>query len=203
MAKVSSDFHVRFDNAYYSVDKAFLHKKVVIRATATEVKIYSLEGEHLAEWPRAKHKGEWSTNPEHLPKNYRDFSEWNSTYFIQRAAAIGVNTTELIKRVLKSRKLEVQTYRLCVGILGFTKTYSNTALEECCKQALASERPTYTYVKNTISAIAEELGSAGYNTDKNRKRNKDAYIMDSSYSDMNKLLSRSCNLAEKARKEVR
>ena len=203
IAKVSSDFHVRFDNAYYSVDKAYLHKKVVIRATATEVKICSLEGELIAEWPRAKHKGEWSTNPEHLPKNYRDFSEWNSTYFIQRAAAIGANTTELIKQVLKSRKLEVQTYRLCIGILGFTKTYSNTALEECCKQALASERPTYTYIKNTISAIAEELGSAGYNTDKTRKRNEGAYIMDSSYSDMNKLLSRSRNLAEKSRKEVR
>ena len=28
-AKVSSDYHIRFDNAYYSVDKAFLHKKVV------------------------------------------------------------------------------------------------------------------------------------------------------------------------------
>ena len=27
-AKVSSDFHVRFDNAYYSVDKEYLHKEV-------------------------------------------------------------------------------------------------------------------------------------------------------------------------------
>ena len=33
-AKVSSDFHVRFDNAYYSVDKAFLHKKVSIEASS-------------------------------------------------------------------------------------------------------------------------------------------------------------------------
>ena len=30
-ATVSSDFHVRFDNAYYSVDKAHLHKKVSIK----------------------------------------------------------------------------------------------------------------------------------------------------------------------------
>ena len=27
MAKVSSDYHVRFDNAYYSVDRTYLHKK--------------------------------------------------------------------------------------------------------------------------------------------------------------------------------
>ena len=38
--KVLSDFHVRFDNAYYSVDKAFLHKKVSIKASSTIVHIY-------------------------------------------------------------------------------------------------------------------------------------------------------------------
>ena len=55
-AKVSSDFHVRFDNAYYSVDKAFLHKKVSIKASSTVVRIYSLTGEFLCEWPRATRK---------------------------------------------------------------------------------------------------------------------------------------------------
>ena len=201
-AKVSSDFHVRFDNAYYSVDKAFLHKKVVIRATAAVVKIFNLEGELLVEWPRARYKGEWCTNPEHLPKNYKDFSEWNSTYFIRKASTVGSNTTELIKRILASRKLEVQTYRLCIGVLGFTKKYSRVALEECCRRALAAERTTYTYIKNTIGAVAEEFGTEGYNTDKNRKRNEGSYIMDSSYSDMDRLLSKSRTLAEQTEKEV-
>ena len=36
-AKVSSDYHIRFDNAYYSVDRAYLHKEVLIRASATTV----------------------------------------------------------------------------------------------------------------------------------------------------------------------
>lgn len=197
-AKVSSDFHVRFDNAYYSVDKAYLHKKVIIRATASVVKIFNLEGELLAEWPRARYKGQWSTNPEHLPKSYKDFSEWNSTYFIRKASTVGSNTTEVIKRILKSRRLEVQTYRLCMGVLGFTKKYSRVALEECCKRALAAERTTYTYIKNTIGAVAEELGTEGYNTDKNRERNEGAYIMDRSYSDMEKLLNRSRTLADQS-----
>lgn len=151
---------------------------------------------------RAHHKGEWKTNPDHLPKNYKDFSEWNSTYFIRKASTIGPHTTELIKRILKSRKLEVQTYRLCIGVLGFTKKYSHTSLEECCRRALAAERATYTYIKNTIGAVAEELGSGGYNTDKNKKRNEGAYIMDSSYSDMNKLLDRSRALADQSGKEA-
>ena len=113
-AKVSSDFHVRFDNAYYSVDKAFLHKKVSIKASSTVVRIYSLAGEFLCEWPRATRKGQ----------------------------LIGKNTETVIRTILKSRPYEVQTYRMCLGILNFTKKYSNKALEECCKQAISERRDT-------------------------------------------------------------
>lgn len=198
---MSSDFHVRFDNAYYSVDKAYLHKKVVIRATATTVKIFSLTGDLIVEWARAQHKGQWLTDPSHLPQNYKDFSEWNSTYFIQKASTVGNCTVEVIKQILKSRKLEVQTYRLCTGVLGFTKKYSREALEECCRRAVEAGRTTYTYIKNTIGEVAEELGSGGYNTEKNRKRNEGAYVMDSSYSDMNTLLNRSRALADQSGKK--
>lgn len=87
-AKVSSDYHVRFDNAYYSVDRAYLHKEVLIRASATTVKIFSKEGVFICEWPRATAKSQWSTDPNHLPANYREISEWNGTYFTRKAMAI-------------------------------------------------------------------------------------------------------------------
>ena len=57
-AKVSSDYHVRFDNAYYSVDRVYLHKEVLIRASATMVKIFSKEGAFICEWPRATAKSQ-------------------------------------------------------------------------------------------------------------------------------------------------
>ena len=66
-AKVSGDFHVRFDNAYYSVDKAFLHKSVMIAASATKVNIYSMKGDLIVSWRRASRRGEWLTDPSHLP----------------------------------------------------------------------------------------------------------------------------------------
>ena len=87
-----------------------------------------------------------------------------------------------------------------MGVLGFSKKYSRTALEECCKRALVAERTTYTYIKNTIGAVAEEFGAEGYNTDKNKERNEGAYIMDSSYSDMDTLLNRSRSLADRSGK---
>ncbi len=201
MAKVSSDFHVRYDNAYYSVDKAFLHKRVSIRATTSTVKIFSLEGKFICEWPRSIRKGQWSTNPDHLPADYKNFSEWNSTYFIKKAMTVGSNTVDVIKRILASRKLEVQTYRMCIGVLSFAKKYSRQALEECCKQALAFNKVTYTFIKNSISVIAEDMGASGYNTKINEERNQGGFIMSSEAMDINNLLSRSQKLAQKPGKE--
>jgi transposase len=203
-AKVSSDFHVRFDNAYYSVDKAFLHKKVSIKASATVVRIYSLAGEFLCEWPRATRKGQWSTNPEHLPDNYKGFTQWNGPYFIQKAQLVGRNTETVIRTILKSRPYEVQTYRMCLGILNFTKKYSNKALEECCKQAIALNKQKYTFIKNTISVVADDLGEAGYrhSAPSREKTARGGYVMPPEASSIDTLLSRSKALADQMREEV-
>ncbi|MGO4997884.1 IS21 family transposase [Oribacterium sp. Sow4_G1_1] len=203
-ATVSSDFHVRFDNAYYSVDKAHLHKKVSIKASATVVRIYSLAGEFLCEWPRATRKGQWSTNPEHLPDNYKRFTQWNGPYFIQKAQLIGKNTETVIRTILKSRTYEVQTYRMCIGILNFTKKYSNRALEECCKQAIELNKQKYTFIKNTISVVADDLGEAGYRYSVPSKKapERGGYVMPPEASSIDTLLSRSKALADHMREEV-
>ena len=49
---------------------------------------------------------------------------------------VGPYTVKVIEHVLKSREHEVQTYRLCLGILNYTKKYSKLALEDCCKMAV-------------------------------------------------------------------
>ena len=200
-AKVSSDFHVRFDNAYYSVDKAYLHKNVMIGATTDTVKIFAMSGELICTWPRATRKSEWMTDPAHLPKSYKEMSEWNSTFFIKKAMTVGPNTVTVIKTILKSRELEVQTYRLCLGILNYTKKYSRLALEDCCKLAIDTNHISYSFIKNSIVAVAEDLGTSGYNTKQNEERNKGGYLMDPHAGDIESLLSKSSRLADTQRKE--
>ena len=150
-------FHVRFDNAYYSVDKAYLHKKVLIRATTSKVRIYSTLGDFICEHQRATSKGQHVTNVAHLPKNYQTMRAWNGPYFIEKAMAVGPNTVAVIKTVLGSKKLEVQTYRTCVGILQYKDRYNSAVLEECCTRAMRANRPYYSYIKNTVAQVAEEL----------------------------------------------
>lgn len=194
-AKVSSDFHVRFDNAYYSVPKQYVHKPVSIRATTLEVKIYAQTGEILRDGPRAKYKGQWLTDPEHLPKDYTGYAEWSSTYFIQRALAIGPATTDVIRRVLKSRAYEVQTYRQCIGILNFSKKYGRHTLESCCAQALSLGKVSYTFIKNSIPALAADTMTDAEKREANEQKNKGAFVMPSDASSIDSLLAKSRALA--------
>ena len=195
VAKVSSDYHIRYDNAYCSVDKAYIHKKVTVRATASVASTLAPTGELPCEWPRAAKKGQWQTDPAHLPDGYREFSDWNGPYFTRRAMTIGPSTTEVIERILKSRNLEVQTYRLCQGVLGFAKKYDKSTLEDCCKQALSAGRTTYPYIKNSIGAVAQERLESGYNPSANAERNKGAFVMDATKTDTQALLAKSETLA--------
>lgn len=70
---------------------------------------------------------------------------------------VGNSTVSVIKSILSSRKLEVQIYRMCLGILNYSKKYGNHVLEECCRQAIAANKISYTYIKNSIPAIAKDI----------------------------------------------
>lgn len=194
-AKVNNDFHVRFDNAYYSVNKDFKHQKVSIKATTTEVSIYSSKGYLICVHKRATSKGQWCTNPDDLPKDFNGYREWNAEYFIRRAMTCGPNTVEVIKKVLSSRKLEVQTYRMCIGIINYSSKYGKEILEECCKQSLSAGRTNYNYIKTTIQAVAEDINGPNMRLEQNSQRNKGGFVMDSERMDVNNLLTKSKLLA--------
>lgn len=116
---------------------------------------------------------------------------------------VGPNTTEVIRRILSSRKFEVQTYRMCQGVLSFARKYSNAVLEETCKQVLAYGKVTYTAVKNCICAVSEAMGTDDPTTAESiyAERNKGAYVMGEDSMDIDNLLSRSQSLAQSKRKD--
>lgn len=93
---------------------------------------------------------------------------------------------------------------MCLGILNFTKKYSNKALEECCKQAITLNKQKYTFIKNTISVVADDLGEAGYrhSTPSKKEPARGGYVMPPEASSIDTLLSRSKALADQMREEV-
>ncbi len=79
---------------------------------------------------------------------------------------------KVMEHILRSREHEVQTYRLCIGILSYIKKYSKLVLEDCRKLEIDTNYISYSFIKNSIAVVAVEIGSAGFNTKPNEERNK-------------------------------
>lgn len=114
---------------------------------------------------------------------------------------VGPNTVDVVKAILASRKLEVRTYRMCLGVLGFSKKYGRRILEECCRQALKHGKTNYTYIKNSIQDVAEDIGMPEERAKLNEECNKGGYVMSADTMDINHLLSKSQKLAQETQKE--
>ncbi len=151
---VGPDFSFTFDSVHYSMPRKYLKKQLEIRAGATKIYVYNDNGDLVRTHERSYTPKSWVIIPSDMPKEYSDFSYWNTPYFLSRAGSIGPNTRTLIQRVIEKFAYPVQSYRSCFGILRFAEKYSKEALENCCKDAVLYGKCSYNYVSNTISMYA-------------------------------------------------
>jgi len=56
------------------------------------------------------------------------------------------------------------------------------------------DKVNYSFIKNSIAAMADKKGTVAYNPEINKKRNKGAYIMDAASIDIEHLLAKSKDL---------
>lgn len=74
LVTVNIDYHVVFDERYYSVPHTLSHEKLWVRATATTVEILRA-GKRIAAHLR-RGDGKFSTVAEHMPRSHREQAEW-------------------------------------------------------------------------------------------------------------------------------
>lgn len=145
----------------------------------------------ITEWTRASHKGEYRTDPEHLPPSFSEYNSWSEPYFLSIASRIGPLTKAVIGNIFSRAKYPCQKFRQVAGILGYAKKYGNKALEDCCTAAFESDRCNYTFIKNTIAEYAtpetpaETLAKSASET-----KPHNTYAVDNSKYDMDAMLKR-------------
>ncbi len=111
-------------------------------------------------------KGQYSTVTEHMPKDHQHYLEWNGDRFRRWAEGIGENTAKVIDAILRSKRVEQQSYRACMGLLKMVDKYSPAMLENACKTALSyTQNPSYKSVSNILAATKDT--AAGSTDDSN------------------------------------
>ena len=102
-------------------------------------------------------KGQYSTVTEHMPMDHQLYLEWNGDRFRKWAERIGENTAKVTDAILRSNRVEQQSYRACMGLLKLAERYSPAKLERACKKALSyTQSPSYKSIRNILAAAKDD-----------------------------------------------
>ena len=148
-ARVHIDYHVVFDDHFYSAPYQLVGEEVWIRATGMTIEIFHNNqrvGSHLRSYQRGRH----TTADEHRSLLHRKHAEWTPERIVSWAKTIGENTALLIEKILVERKHPEHGYRSCLGIIRLDRKYGRERLEAACARALAVGGRSYTHVESIL-----------------------------------------------------
>jgi hypothetical protein len=112
-------------------------------------------------------KGQYSTITEHMPKDHQEYLEWNGERFRKWAERIGKNTAKVIDSILRSKRVEQQSYRACMGLLKLAEKHTPQKLEAACEKALQySSSPSYKSVNNIIVNLRQDVSASDTSAEK-------------------------------------
>ncbi len=157
---VPDNYHLEYGGHYYSVPYTLHKERMTLRATDAVIEIFDKNHIRMASHRRryGSAQGRYVTDEAHMPPNHRavyQARQFDGERYRGWARKIGVNTAAVIDGLLSGGAVEEQGYKACMGILQFSKTYGDAALEAACERARGIGSPTYTTVKLIIKNEAK------------------------------------------------
>jgi transposase len=155
-AGVNIDYHVAVDHNYYSVPYQLVHQRVEVRLTPTIVELF-VKGRRIASHRRRHGRGEYATDPAHMPHAHRAHAEWTPSRLIQWAATTGAATAALVTAILTSKPHPEQGYRACLGLMRLGKRHGLLRLEAAAARAMRLGAPSYRIVQNILTSGVDRV----------------------------------------------
>ena len=121
-ATVNIDYHVAFNDHFYSVPYTLVRQTVSIRSTAMMVEIFH-KGIRVASHRRNHEKYRHSTIAEHMPATHRWRVEWTPERLVAWGRTAGDHVAALIDVIMNARAHPEQGFRACMGIMRLGKKW--------------------------------------------------------------------------------
>ncbi len=153
--RVNIDYHVEFDEHYYSVPYRLTRQIVHVRATAHTVEILH-GGTRIAVHPRSDHKHRHTTITAHMPEAHRAQVEWTPGRLQAWGRKAGADVAALFTAIMEKKQHPEQGYRSCLGIMRLEKKVGPDRLNAACKRALAIGSPSYRSVRTILENNQDE-----------------------------------------------
>ena len=153
--RVGDNYHLEYAGFNYSVPHTLHGQIVYLRATSNMVEVLNSDRERVASHKRLYNAtgSKYSTTEAHMPTNHRavhQARQFDGARYRSWAQKIGENTSFIIESILSQYRVEEQGFKSCMGILQFSKSYSNEELEEACRRARQMGAYTYGAVKKIL-----------------------------------------------------
>jgi transposase len=148
-ATVNIDYHVSFDEHYYSVPYKLVQKTISIRATNLMIEVF-YKGTRVASHQRSYQKYRHTTIAEHMPPSHRWHAEWTPDRLVEWGRKSGADVAALFDEIMKSRLHPEQGFRACMGIKRLGEKVGNIRLNAACQRALAIGGKSYKCVRNIL-----------------------------------------------------
>jgi transposase len=149
-ARVHIDYHVAYDDHFYSAPYQLVGEEVWVRATTLTVEVFHKEqrvGSHVRSYKRGGH----TTDDAHRSVAHQKHAEWTPERMVRWANTIGANVAALVERILSERRHPEHGYRSCLGIIRLEKKYGGARLDAACARAFAAGGRSYTHVASILS----------------------------------------------------
>jgi transposase len=148
-AKLNIDYHVTFDDHFYSAPHSLIHEKLWVRATTTTVEVFH-RSTRVASHARSYAKFKHTTIPAHMPTSHQKHAEWTPTRIIGWARTVGPRTSMLAEAILAEPRHPEHGYRSCLGLFRLAKRYGNERVEAACARALTVSARSYRHVESIL-----------------------------------------------------
>ena len=152
--RVPNNYHLLYDDHYYSVLYTYYNQPAIIKATIAEIRICDRNNKLICTHRRSyKDFPRYITKDEHMKPEHQYYKEVNSKdgdYYRRWAAYIGPYTKKFIDCVLMASEHEEQAYNSCNGILHMCKDQSKLLIEEISKTCVESNTCRYSYFKRLL-----------------------------------------------------
>jgi transposase len=155
-ATVNIDYHVAVEHNYYSVPYQLVHQRVEVRLSPAIVELFR-HGRRVASHRRLGGRGQYATDPAHMPHAHRAHAEWTPSRLIAWAETTGPATAQLVAAILATKPHPEQGYRACLGIMRLSKAAGAPRLEAACARALHLGAPSYRTVQNILASGADRV----------------------------------------------
>lgn len=154
-ARLGIDYHIRFDDHFYSAPYAHAKEELWLRAGSQTIEMF-LKGNRVASHVRSCIRFGKTTLPEHMPSHHRAHAEWTPERIEAWIGKIGPQAKAVASQMMAAARHPELAFNQARGIIRLADEHGNERVEKACAKALSIGSPHYNTLKTMLKNRMEE-----------------------------------------------